>query len=178
MGLRGSQTEACFCFPYNALGCFCFFLVGYSCDTWPKASCSYKAIIIWCCSYIFWLRCAELLSACSSRLLQGTNWHRVCSGIRSCCFGLSGEAEQTKLCNHPSPVPPFPSSFHLLSFWWYLSSQMPHEGTKDMIREMVMTLVFCYSWCLENTHCHWRKLQDAKETRTCPALQEHQSGWR
>lgn len=112
MGLRGSQTEACFCFPYNALGCFCFFLVGYSCDTWPKASCSYKAIIIWCCSYIFWLRCAELLSACSSRLLQGTNWHRVCSGIRSCCFGLSGEAEQTKLCNHPSPVPP------MLSIFW------------------------------------------------------------
>lgn len=145
-GTQIANLKLVLCFSYKALSCFC--LSGYYLETWPKASYSYKAMVIHCPSYIYWLGCANILflHVCLG-LFQGTNRHYFHIGSHG--FGLSGDAKQAG--SFVNIILPSPCIFHLSGFLCCLRSQMSYLGIKHMIMEKAQWLCFWYSSCLENT---------------------------
>jgi len=163
VGLRGCQTETCF-----LLSLWCLIVsvsqVGSSSETWPKASYAYKAMVIHCHFYTYWLGCAHLLFLYAPQgFFQGTNRHTDCFHIRSHGSGLSGDAKQTE--NFVILLLPPTHTFHLLSFLCCFASQTSHLEIGHMIRERegAQWLYFGIFGACKILSMHWRKLQDAQD---------------
>lgn len=137
-----------FCFPYNATSCFC--VSGHSSETWPKASYSYKATIIHCHYYIYWMASLLFLRAPwgFSKAQLGTQI------VFTSDFTVLGylvmqnrwEALRTSfsLLRVCFPSTEFPV---LLNF----PNAPPRNWEHDQLKAKGMIYVFWYFWCLENS---------------------------